>query len=263
MLPDILEKKRAHIHERQLANPLPHVEHHAKMASAPRGFLNALNRRVEAREPALITEIKKASPSKGLIRAEFAPAELAHQYELGGATCLSVLTDTPYFQGADQHLILARDAVSLPVLRKDFIIDPYQVVEARALGADAILLIMAAVDVPLARAIEAMAQEWKMDVLIEVHDEQELHTALAELSSPLIGINNRNLSTLKIDLETSVRLVKMIPDGKTVVCESGIKTASDIDKMVQCGISCFLIGESLLVQPNLTDATRSLLRKAA
>ena len=217
------------------------------MAAAPavRDFAGALESRIQAGRPAVIAEIKKASPSKGLLRADFRPADIALSYERGGAACLSVLTDVDFFQGADAHLQQARAACGLPVLRKDFTLDPYQVYEARALGADCILLIVAALDHAQLHALAALAQDLGMDVLVEVHDASELTRALA-LDTRLIGINNRNLSTFETTLATTLDLLQHIPDNRTVVTESGIHARTDVTRMRAQGVQAFLVGEAFM-----------------
>jgi indole-3-glycerol phosphate synthase len=256
ILDRILETKRAEVAARKATMPLAELDAAAARQTPPRGFRAALDARA-ATGHALIAEIKKASPSKGLIRADFDPPAHARAYQAGGATCLSVLTDEPWFQGADSYLTAARDACTLPVLRKDFMVDPWQVPESRALGADAILLIMAALDDGLLAEIEASAIECEMDVLVEVHDAKELERAM-KLKSRLIGVNNRNLRDFTVDFENSYRLVSKAPRGCTFVAESGLTIRADLDRMAGHGIHCFLIGEALMRQPDVEAATRAL-----
>jgi len=256
ILERILETKRAEVAARKATMRLSEIDACIERQSKPRGFRAALDARAKTGH-ALIAEIKKASPSKGLIRADFDPPAHARAYEAGGAACLSVLTDEPWFQGADSYLTAARDACSLPVLRKDFMVDPWQVPESRAIGADAILLIMAALDDALLAEIEASAIDCGMDVLVEVHDAKELERAL-KLKSRLIGVNNRNLRDFTIDFENSYRLVGKAPAGCTFVAESGLTIRADLDQMAEHGIDCFLIGEALMRQHDVEAATRAL-----
>jgi indole-3-glycerol phosphate synthase len=258
ILSRICADKRRHVKRRKQRRPLGELSELARGATRPRGFAAALEAAL-ASGYGLIAEIKRASPSKGLIRADFNPVALAQAYEGGGAACLSVLTDVPYFQGADEYLVAARAAVGLPVLRKDFFLDPYQVVEARVLGADCVLLIMAAIDDAEAREMENAALEFGMDILVEVHDEAEMERALG-LEAQLIGINNRDLKSLAVDLATTERLAPMVPSERILVSESGLSQPDDLARMAKAGAHCFLIGEALMRAADVEQATREVLR---
>lgn len=256
-LTEICDTKRREVAVRKALATINDLDARAGAQTAPRGFEAALRKKA-GNGFALIAEIKKASPSKGLIRADFRPAEHALAYERGGATCLSVLTDAPYFQGHEDFLVDARAAVSLPVIRKDFMIDPWQVAEARAIGSDAILIIVAALDDSLMAEIEAAAQERGMDCLVEVHNEAEMERA-ARLKSRLIGVNNRDLKRFVTDIGTTERLAPLAPEGTLLVSESGINSHADVERLSACGARTFLVGESLMRQADVEAATRRLL----
>ena len=259
-LRQICDTTRTHVAAMQAALPWSELDRRIAAATPPRGFRAALDAKVAAGGYGLIAEIKKASPSKGLIRADFDPPAHARAYQAGGAACLSVLTDRPYFQGDDAYLVAARAAVALPALRKDFMIDPWQVAEARALGADAILIIVAALDDAQMRDIESAAIDHGMDVLVEVHDRAELDRALG-LRSRLIGVNNRNLRDFTVDLARTEELAAHAPAGSTLVAESGIAGPADLARLAPHGVRCFLVGESLMRHADVESATRALLAR--
>ncbi|MBX9406571.1 indole-3-glycerol phosphate synthase TrpC [Pseudomonas baetica] len=246
VLENILARKVQEIAERSARVSLSELESLAKAADAPRGFAQALLAQAKTKQPAVIAEIKKASPSKGVIRENFVPADIAKSYEKGGATCLSVLTDIDYFQGADAYLQQARAACKLPVIRKDFMIDPYQIVEARALGADCVLLIVSALDDVKMAELASVAKGVGLDVLVEVHDGDELERALKTLDTPLVGVNNRNLHTFDVSLETTLDLLPRIPRDRLVITESGILNRADVELMEISDVYAFLVGEAFM-----------------
>ena len=257
ILDRIMAVKRGEVAAAKTAVPLPRIEKSAAAAPAPRDFVAALKSRIDAGQPAVIAEIKRASPSKGLLREKFVPAEIARSYEAGGAACLSVLTDREFFQGANGDLKAARGACKLPVLRKDFLFDPYQVLEARAMGADCILLIAACLSLREMKPLEDLALELGMAVLVEVHDAAELDAAL-QLRTPLIGINNRDLRTFQTRLETTLDLLEYTPENRTVVTESGIAVREDVARLRRHGVSAFLVGEAFMRAPDPGAALRAL-----
>ena len=265
-LPDVLARicddKRRHVAAGKTLKSEQDLIAAAMLQERPRGFARALKARVDAGGYGLIAEIKKASPSGGLIRPDFDPAALATAYAEGGAACLSVLTDEPYFQGRDEYLAAARNACTLPVLRKDFMLTTWQICESRALGADCVLLIMACLDDFEATDLAATAEALEMDVLVEVHDAAELERAL-DLGAQLVGINNRNLKTLVTDIAVTEELAALVPEGRLLVSESGLRTPTDLARMADVGARCFLVGEHLMRQADVTAATRALLERAA
>ncbi|SFQ28765.1 indole-3-glycerol phosphate synthase TrpC [Pseudomonas borbori] len=250
ILEKILARKAEEVTERRAIVGLAEVEQQARAADTPRGFARALQEQAKRKQPAVIAEIKKASPSKGVLRELFVPADIARSYQAGGATCLSVLTDQDFFQGADLYLQEARNACSLPVIRKDFMIDPYQIVESRALGADCVLLIVAALSDAQLAELAATAKAFDLDVLVEVHDGDELERALNTLDTPLVGINNRNLHTFELNLETTLDLLPRIPRDRLVVTESGILNRADVELMEISEVYAFLVGEAFMRADN-------------
>ncbi len=263
ILVEICDRKRAHVSEKKAQAPESKLVGQLAEVTPPRGFIKSLQNDAAKGRYGFICEIKKASPSKGLIRpGDFDPATLAAAYESGGASCLSVLTDEPYFQGSDAYLKKARGACSLPVLRKDFMVDPYQIIESRSLGADCVLLIMAALDDALAIELESLAFEFGMDVLVEVHNGGELERAL-KLSSPLIGVNNRNLKTMDVSLANTLELVPQLPSHRIAVAESGLRSAEDLSACAAVGVNCFLIGETFMRQDDVAQAVMALQKDIA
>ena len=259
VLTQICTDKKDHIARQKAQTPLADLQSRIRDVPPPRGFIHSLAQAHQNGRTALIAEVKKASPSKGVIRDDFDPSAIARIYADGGATCLSVLTDEPYFQGHDDFLKAVKDAVTLPVLRKDFMLDPYQIYESRALGADCILLIMAALTDPQAQEFYTLSKELGMDVLVEIHDAEELDRALT-LSPEMIGVNNRNLKTLDVDLQTGLTLAAQIPDTVLKVAESGISDPQEIERFQKAGYRAFLVGESLMRQDNIAQALKNLLQ---
>jgi len=258
VLSEIAAYKKEEVARAKARLPFAELEREARSAEAPRGFLAALRKAQNEKRYGLIAEIKKASPSRGLIRADFDPEAIARAYEMGGATCLSVLTDGPSFQGAPEYLKLAHQATRLPVLRKDFNLDPYQIVEARAWGADCVLIILALVDDILASEFVSAASHWDMNALVEIHDEAELERAL-RIGTNLVGINNRDLNTFTTDLGTTLRLAPMIPKEILIVAESGLSSPRELERLADAGVSTFLIGESLMREADVAAATAKLI----
>lgn len=257
ILEKILVRKREEVAERRALMTLADLAARAADGPPVRGFAAALERRIAAGDPAVIAEVKKASPSRGVIRADFQPADIARSYEQGGAACLSVLTDRDFFQGADEYLVAARASCSLPVLRKDFIIDPYQVYEARVLGADCVLLIVAALDDGQLAELAGLSLDLGMDVLVEVHDRDELERAI-QVPAPLLGINNRSLRSFEVSLDTTLSLRDVVPGDRRLVTESGIHTRADVERMRGAGVDAFLVGEAFMREPDPGAALRRL-----
>jgi len=258
LLTKICEIKQEAVAKRKSERPLSNLESDVKNAPPLRGFSEALDKKVDSEGYALIAELKKASPSAGLIRTDFNPSQLAQSYAAGGAACLSILTEEDHFKGHDNYLRVVRKNSHCPILRKDFMLDPYQIIESRAIGADCVLLILAVLDNIQAAELESCANDYELDVLIEVHNELELERALT-LESKLIGINNRNLENLEVDISTTERLLPQLPKEKSVVAESGITARADLDRLAACGAKRFLIGEHLMRQTDVEQATRNLL----
>jgi len=246
ILQKILARKAEEVRARRHQVPLAELEQAARAASAPRGFARALQVRIQQKQAAVIAEVKKASPSKGVLREDFDPAAIARSYEQGGAACLSVLTDVDFFQGADSHLQAARAVCSLPVIRKDFMLEPYQIVEARALGADCVLLIVSALSDAQLAELAAVARDFHLDVLVEVHDAPELERALLLAGEPILGINNRNLHSFAVSLDTTLGLLSQVPQGRLLVTESGILAREDVERMEENGVYGFLVGEAFM-----------------
>lgn len=259
VLNEICDKKRAHVEQRKAAIPFEEIKAKITRQSAPRGFVERI-KTLARTDVALITEVKKASPSKGVIREDFNPVEIAESYESAGAACISVLTDEPYFQGKDEYFKNIRTAVSLPLLRKDFMVDEYQIYESRALGADCILLIMAALDDSQASHLHKLSEDLGMDVLFEVHNEEELERVLV-MNPKMVGVNNRNLKTLDVDVQTSFDLVGIMPPGIVKIAESGLADHATLKQLQDAGFSGFLVGESLMKQDNIGLATKKLMGK--
>lgn len=257
VLNEICQKKRTYVEKQKTRISLEELKAGIETQAAPKGFIQHIQSLAKNDPPALITEVKKASPSKGLIRENFDPAAIAKSYQNAGAACLSVLTDEPYFQGTDEHFIQARDAIEIPMIRKDFMLETYQIFESRAMGADCILLIIAALNDDKARELYELSTQLGMDVLVEIHNAQELERSL-KLNPTMIGVNNRNLKTLEVDIQTSFDLVDKIPDSVLKIAESGLADFETLDRLQAVGFSGFLVGESLMRQQNIEQAVRDM-----